>query len=328
MKTYGLMRPEKIYKDIIRQREIDGIAFYNKYSNDFVNVSCPACGNKGKLLFKKNGFKHELCKKCKTIFCNPCPSEELLNIYYNQFESPKMWTKLLLETDAERKILQHEPRVNKIISIMSQKRGRNGGIVIDVGAGPGAFSSCLKKSEFFTKVIALDLSEDCINVCRKSGLDVICGTIWDLKDNSTDLICTNDLIEHLFDPLNFLKKCHKVLNDEGYISIATPNGEGFDFKILEDNTENIAPPEHLNYFNCFSINLLLTRAGFKTVCLETPGKLDVEIVLNNRAKGYLIKKNNNYIDFLLEQSEETLDNFQKFFSENKLSSHMFIIGKK
>jgi len=74
--------------------------------------------------------------------------------------------------------------------------------------------------------------------------------------------------------------------------------------------------------------LLLTKAGFQTICLETPGKLDVEIVLNKRTKGYLINENNKYIDFLLEQSEETLDNFQKFLSENKLSSHMFIIGKK
>ena len=30
MKIYGLMRPEKMYKDIIRQREIDGSTFYNR----------------------------------------------------------------------------------------------------------------------------------------------------------------------------------------------------------------------------------------------------------------------------------------------------------
>jgi len=328
MKIYSLMRPEKMYKDIIRQREIDGTNFYNKYNNDFVNVNCPACGNKGKLFFKKYGFKHKLCGNCKTIFCSPRPSEELLNIYYNQFESLKMWTRLLLETDAERKMLQHEPRVNKIISIISQKKGKNGGIVIDIGAGSGAFSMCLKRTDFFTKVIALDLSEDCVNVCKKNGLDTICGTIWDLEDNSADLICINDLIEHLFDPLSFLKKCHSVLKDEGNISIATPNGEGFDFKIFKSNTDNITPPEHLNYFNCFSVDLLLTRAGFQTLCLETPGKLDIEIVLNKKNKGYLINKKNEYIDFLLEQNEETLDNFQKFLSENKLSSHMFVIGKK
>ena len=328
MKTYNLMRPEKIYKDIIKQREIDGKTFYNKYNNDFVDVNCPACGNKGKSIFKKYGFQHRLCGNCKTIFCSPRPSEELLNIYYNQFESPKMWTRLLLETDIDRKILQYEPRVNKIISILSQDSKGDGGIVVDLGAGSGAFSSCLKKSEFFTRVIALDLSEDCINVCRKSELDTICGTIEDLKDDSVDLICINDLIEHLYDPLNFLKKCYKVLRDGGSISIAAPNGEGFDFKILEDNTGNITPPEHLNYFNCFSIDLLLDRAGFQTVCLETPGKLDVEIVLNKKDKGYPINENNKYIDFLLEQSEETLGNFQKFLSENKLSSHMLIIGKK
>ena len=210
MKVHSLMRPEKIYKDIIKQREIDGKTFYNKYNKDFVDVNCTACGNRGRSLFKKYGFEHMLCEKCKTMFCNPRPSETLLDIYYNQFESPKMWTKLLLAADVDRKILQYEPRVNRIISIMSQNKGRNGGTVVDVGAGSGAFSSCLKKSDFFTRVVALDLSEDCINVCKKSGLDAICGTIGDLEDNSADLICINDLIEHLFDPLNFLRKCPDV----------------------------------------------------------------------------------------------------------------------
>lgn len=322
------MRPEKIYKDVIRQREIDGITFFNMYNNDFINAGCPACGSKGKLFFKKYGFKHKLCEKCRTIFCSPRPSEELLNIFYNQFESLKMWTRLLLATDTERKMLQYEPRVNKIISIIKRNKGKKGGIAIDIGAGSGAFSMCLKKTDFFTKIIALDLSEDCIKVCRKNGLDAVCGSIWDLEDNSADLICINDLIEHLYDPLSFLKKCYRVLGDGGNISIATPNGEGFDFKIFKSDTDNVTPPEHLNYFNCFSIDLLLARAGFKTVCLETPGKLDVEIVLNKKNKGYLISKKNEYIDFLLEQNEETLDNFQKFLSWNKLSSHMLVVGKK
>lgn len=56
MKIYGLMRPEKMYKDIIRQREIDGTTFYNKYNNDFVNVNCPACGNKGYLINENNKY--------------------------------------------------------------------------------------------------------------------------------------------------------------------------------------------------------------------------------------------------------------------------------
>ena len=54
----------------------------------------------------------------------------------------------------------------------------------------------------------------------------------------------------------------------------------------------------------------------------------MEIVLSKKNNGYLINRKNEYIDFLLEQGEETLNNFQKFLSENKLSSHMFVIGKK
>jgi hypothetical protein len=76
------------------------------------------------------------------------------------------------------------------------------------------------------------------------------------------------------------------------------------------------------------MELLLKRAGFTVLFLDTPGKLDVQIVLNQKKAGHSIVRNNEYIDFLLTQDEEILNNFQAFISNNKLSSHMFCLAKK
>jgi predicted SAM-dependent methyltransferase len=99
-----------------------------------------------------------------------------------------------------------------------------------------------------------------------------------IDDESVDLISMNDMIEHLFDPKTFLMQCRTKLVSDGALSIACPNGEGFDYQLMKEMTVNITPPEHLNYFNPNSLSFLLERTGFKVVSIETPGILDVQIV--------------------------------------------------
>ena len=327
--SIDLMRPRESYDTIIKQRELDGKSFFKKYNKDFVNISCPACGAKGQDIFIKYGFRHKICDNCRTLYCSPRPKDNLLTIFYNDWDSPRMWTELLLKSDKERKFLQHQPRVEKLVSLIQNNHTKSGGVAVDLGAGAGTFALCLKATSFFSDVIALDLSEACVTVCKKAGLNAHLKTINDMLDDSIDLICLNDLIEHLFDPYLFLIECHRTLRKDGYISIATPNGEGFDFKIMKDKTVNITPPEHIQYFNPDSLELILSRAGFHTIFLETPGKLDVQMVLKEkRGGGYLVVNKNEYIDYLLEQDEEVLNHFQKFLSENRLSSHMLCLAQK
>lgn len=321
------MRPKESYEMVLKQREIDGKLFYRKYNKQFVDINCPACCGKGEETFSQYGFKHKICSNCRTLFCSPRPKDDLLATYYNDWASPKMWTNLLLSTDNERKLLQYQPRVDKITSLIKQDKKEYGGIALDVGAGSGAFALCLKRSKLFSDVITLDLSESCVSTCAKLGLNAQQRNINEMSSDYVDLISVNDLIEHLYDPFTFLLECYRTLRCSGYIAIATPNGEGFDFKIMKEKTVNITPPEHLNYFNPYSMELLLKKAGFNVLYLNTPGKLDVQIVLKQKKAGYFVGKN-EYIDFLLEQDEDTLNNFQNFISNNKLSSHMFCLAKK
>jgi SAM-dependent methyltransferase len=138
----------------------------------------------------------------------------------------------------------------------------------------------------------------------------------------------NDLIEHVYDPQSLLEECYRSLKPRGYISIATPNGEGFDFKIIKEKTKNITPPEHLNYFNPYSIDLLLKKVGFIPISIETPGILDVDIVRKERDSGFPLTDKNEYINLILSQDKTIIDNFQKFIANNKLSSHMLVIAQK
>jgi len=324
------MRPIDKHSKILGLRGKCGESFYQKYHQLFVKVVCPACGNQGKDVFVKYGFNHKQCPSCLTLFCSPRPTENLLCEYYSDWEAPQHWTELLIETDVERKSLQYEPRARELVNLLKARIGTHTELAVDLGAGSGAFALALKKTGFFKKVLAVDFSQNCVRACMKQGLDAVQGSTEDLSSNSVDLVTMNDLIEHVFDPRNFLKACHRVLKPKGFISIATPNGQGFDFKIFKDRTVNITPPEHINYFNPKSIRILLESIGYRVISIETPGILDTQIVIREVTdNNYPLRDRNEFLHFLLmENSDKVINNFQRFLIDNKLSSHMLIVAQK
>lgn len=324
------MRPQNLMDQGARLRKISGRSFYKNYHDKFVDCKCPACGNIGEFCFEKFGFTHRKCENCKTIFTTPRPTDDLLLKFYNNYKAPKLWTKILISTDSNRKTIQYEPRAKKIISILKDHIHNTPELAVDLGAGSGAFALALKKQNYFKKVLALDFSKDCVDKCKSLGLDAKRGSVDILKPNSVDLITMNDLIEHLFDPKNFLEKCFNALKTNGFMTIACPNGEGFDFKIMKEHTVNIHPPEHLQYFNPGSIEILLVRVGFEIVLVETPGILDVQIIEREMKKGNCnLKKKNEFINFLLTECNENVkQSFQVFLTANRLSSHMLVLARK
>lgn len=325
MKDIDKMRPKEIYSQVSSQRELDGIRFFEKYRSSFVQVKCPACGNEGNPQFNKWGYIHNSCKVCNTLFVSPRPENELLELYYNQYEAPRLWTKLLLSADEERKKIQYAPRISHIISLLERKKFNR---ALDIGAGSGAFARCLVDSKDFETVVAMDISEECVASCKNQGIEAYCTSIENWDGDKFDIIFANDIVEHLFEPKEFIRACQRNLTDGGVLCIATPNGLGFDYKILRESTGNITPPEHLNYFNPASAELLLKESGFKHIIVETPGILDVDIIINMRNGGYDLKSKNEYLDYILSRGDRTVKSFQEFLRNNLLSSHMVVVAEK
>lgn len=326
------MRPMDIHEKALLLREKSGREFFHKHKLSLVEVPCPACGNKhGSKSFEKYGFSHKKCNDCLTFWCSPRPTEQLLSDYYNYSEATKYWTQLLITTDSERKAVQYTPRVNHIISILKNYSKQNAikNVAVDIGAGSGAFALSLKQTNFFSDVIAIDFDEDCCKACESYGLNTVQGSIDTLDNESASLISMNDMIEHLFDPESFLTQCSKKLTKGGAISIACPNGEGFDYQIMKEMTVNLTPPEHLNYFNPHSLTLLLEKTGFKVISVETPGILDVQIVKRALQQNKIDMNDNQYLKhILLNANDESLTCLQDFIKSNLLSSHMVIVAIK
>ena len=328
--TIDKMRPKEKFGRALYLKKKCGKEFYNKYKQMFVDTACPACGGKGESHYSVNGFKHRICRDCMTMWCSPRPTENLIEDYYSYSEATKYWTELLLQTNSDRQNLQHQLRVDDIVKKIKKHRNKESllPLAVDMGAGSGAFASLLEKSNYFGRVIAVDFDHDCCQFCNHLGLETKQGSVEVLEDKSINIITMNDLIEHLFDPREFLLKCRKKLTDNGYLFIACPNGQGFDFQIMKEKTVNITPPEHLNYFNPYSISLLLESVGFNIISAETPGILDVDIVKRELPNSISMDDNVYLKNLFMNASRETLKSFQEFLIINKLSSHMVILAHK
>ncbi len=329
-KSIDKMRPENLMSEMNLLWKKSGQKFYADYKDNFISIDCPACGHEeGIEFFKKWRFTHKICGVCKTIFVSPRPEEKLLETYYNNYQAPKYWNQILVNTDSYRKKIQYKPRARKILSAIKANTSRKPELAVDLGAGSGAFSLSLKDLEYWDRVLSLDLSVECVEKCKSAGLDAKVGSVYSLSPASIDYLAMNDLIEHLSNPEEFLCSCNKVLKPRGFLSIACPNGQGFDFKIMKDKAVNIHPPEHLQYFNPESMKVILNKTGFDIIMLETPGILDVQIVEREvKNKSFKIK-NNDFIKYLLEECDDCIkDDFQKFLSVNYLSSHMLVVAQK
>ncbi len=122
--------------------------------------------------------------------------------------------------------IEHVQRYESIGKIIS---GKN---VLDAACGEGYGSRIL--SDYALNVTGLDISEETINNARYNyrnidNLKFVHGSIAQipLENNSIDIVVSFDTIEHVTEELqrSFLAEVSRVLKEDGFLIISTPNKE-------------------------------------------------------------------------------------------------------
>jgi hypothetical protein len=113
----------------------------------------------------------------------------------------------------------------------------------------------------------------------------------------------------------------------GYVFISTLGVDGFDIQVLWEKSNSIFPPHHINFLSANGFKHLFERAGLEDVSVTTPGVLDVNIVQNAARRDPAILESHRFLCNLL-ANDDTAASFQQFLSDNLLSSHTWVFGKK
>ena len=279
------IRPPDLTAELGRLVQED-IRRLQRYRDSFVDVDCPACSSSAAVFqFEKTGFNFHECTECETLFISPRPTAQMLAEYYGTAESMKFWNhRIFPASESIRRDQIFRPRASLVATCVERKPV---GTIVDVGAGFGWFVALCLEEGLATRVVAVEPNPELAASCRKfPGVEVIEEPIETCYETlHADVITCFELIEHIFDPRDFLDACYKGCLPDGIFICTTPNWKGFDIAVLRDRSDNVMGPNHLQLFTPVSISVALSNVGFSDIVISTPGALDVDIVRNKMLEG-------------------------------------------
>ncbi len=103
--------------------------------------------------------------------------------------------------------------------------------VLDVGCGPGPF----EYKRYEPKFLAYDMFEPESEEGLKKGLDEFrLGKLesFPIEDGSCDAVVMGFILEHVEDPLSFLKEAERVLVPGGWCYVSIPNYRSFEDRLF------------------------------------------------------------------------------------------------
>lgn len=307
------------------QRDIETLLWPREA--EFVVVPCPACASQdSERVFTKFKLAYRTCRACGTLYMSPRPTEAVLRDFYEKSEAYLIWAEQIFPASEDaraRKI--HGPWFDRIVEACARynvTRGR----LLEVGPGFGTFAAIAQESGLFVDVSVVEPTPDLARRCRARGLNVIEKPIELLqKMGAVDVVCSFEVIEHLFAPREFLLSCRRAMRENKLLVLSCPNGEGFDIATLGAKSLAV-DAEHLNLFNPRSLTRLVESCGFMAREVTTPGRLDAEFVRDAILSGDFDADSAFLRQVLIDDWDRLGGPFQKFLADNGLSSHMWLVA--
>jgi SAM-dependent methyltransferase len=246
-------------------------------------VPCALCGGNSALgsenetfvpHFSCEGFSYVRCKHCGLVQMNPQPErtgvirryregsgEEYLS-YELKNETAFLRLQELALEDAGLEGLERDLRARSA----AQPR------VLDAGCATGALLEKLRDRGWDTT--GVEISPAAEYARKKRALDV---RSLPLEENrfpgaGFDMVLASHLIEHLNDPLSFVREVYRILAPGGYFIVTTPNIDGFQARLFRSRWRS-AIFDHLYLFSIKTLSRLLTDQGFVIERVRTWGGL-------------------------------------------------------
>ena len=228
---------------------------------------CNLCGESRSILkFQVDGFDIVQCTNCSLIYLkNPLSiigEQELYDDYYKisfsqdyHHNSVEPGLRTLWEIN--------DQRVKMIKTIIP------GGRLLDMGSGQGFFIYHAQQHGF--SVTGVDVSSRAVEFCEQTfHIKVNLQNInedFDL-DKKFDVITMWHILEHVSDPLGFMKRLRQYLSLKGKLVIEVPNINSLKFRLASAQHRWIGgnhPRHHKYFFSWKTLRHLLRTAGYASV---------------------------------------------------------------
>lgn len=145
-----------------------------------------------------------------------------------------------------------------------EKRGATGGDLLEVGCGYGYLLD--EARALFRHRVGTEFSAQGAELARQTGADVFVGGIERLSPEAQfDCVIATQVIEHVYDPVSFIKDLVGHVKPGGHVTLATPDIGGALRKLMGLKWPSFKVPEHVVYFDFKSLEKLMRGAGVEDI---------------------------------------------------------------
>jgi 2-polyprenyl-3-methyl-5-hydroxy-6-metoxy-1,4-benzoquinol methylase len=230
---------------------------------------CLACGSTDSELWAvahdieyattSDAFDYRRCRACNVLFIDPVPADRLSEIYpsnYYSYASPGGSPVHAIKTWLDRRFFRG------LLAKLKAPQLR----VLDVGGGAGWELRALRESDprvHATQVVDLDPGAQALALANGHGY--FCGRIEDFETSERfDLVVLLNLIEHVRDPEQVMRKVGSLLAPGGLVLVKTPNYDALDARLFRHHDwAGLHCPRHWVLFTKRSFETLARRAGLR-----------------------------------------------------------------
>ncbi len=144
------------------------------------------------------------------------------------------------------------------------KRGLTGGDLLEIGCGYGYLLD--EARSLFDRRVGTEFSAQGAKIACKTGAEVFVGGIEQvLPERKFDCVIATQVIEHVYEPLTFVRQLANHTKPGGHIVIATPDIGGGLRKAMGRHWPSFKAPEHVLYFDFWTLSSLMHQAGLTNV---------------------------------------------------------------
>jgi 2-polyprenyl-3-methyl-5-hydroxy-6-metoxy-1,4-benzoquinol methylase len=239
------------------------------FPGELESVRCALCGHSASdVMYRFGQVMVVKCRNCELMYTNPRPTEAVLKRLYEESYYDRWW----YHKSSGRQAMWR--RRLKILNQCAPEKGR----LLDVGTGIGDFLELAQEDGW--EVYGTEISSHAAALASQAvGVEIHHGELVDAHylHRFFDVITFWHVLEHLLDPLAYLREAHRILKPTGALVIAVPNMNDILYSPWKNPLTSYRQvfsreEPHLFHFTADTLRKMLEAAGFK-ICFVTTDPL-------------------------------------------------------
>jgi SAM-dependent methyltransferase len=226
---------------------------------------CPVCQSTDRETIYTGFGEHNIvrCRKCRVHYLYPRLTQEAIIRFYendNYFGGGGLGYSDTGYTSQEKAL---RATFRKLMQNM-ERRGLTGGSLLEIGCGYGYLLE--EARDYFERRVGTEFSPRGAEQARQKADEVFEGGVEAVPaDSRFNCIIGTQVIEHVYDPLAFIRELIGHAVPDAAIVLSTPDIGGMLKRVMGRRWPSFKIPEHVLYFDEDTLSELMRKAGLSEI---------------------------------------------------------------